>query len=76
MAKPTTKIQPAPVAFPNGGGLKAMARGIGKRQQLERQLVELQNQLNLMKLGERHVKENKPDAPKTKKAISRPATGN
>ena len=69
-----TKLEPAPLAYPNGGGLKAMGKGITERQRLERQLMELQHQLNLKKLGERHTKENTPDKPKTRPA-SKSTTG-
>ena len=75
MAKSETKLQPAPLAFPDGGGIKAMAGGVSKRQKLERQLMELQNQLNLMKLGEKHFKEIKPDATKTRKPANKTTNG-
>jgi hypothetical protein len=52
-----------------------MAGGVSKRQKLERQLMELQNQLNLMKLGEKHFKEIKPDATKTRKPANKTTNG-
>lgn len=51
-----------------------MGKGTTERQRLERQLMELQHQLNLKKLGERHTKENTPDKPKTRPA-SKSTTG-
>ncbi len=66
-----TKLEPAPLAFPNGGGLSAMSKGSSKRQKLERELLELQHKVNLAKLGERHLRENKPERPKTVKPANK-----
>lgn len=74
MAK-ITKLDPAPLPFPNGGGLAAMAKGANQRQRLERELMELTHKVNLLKLSERHTKENTPDKPKSTKPTSKPSTG-
>lgn len=75
MPKKAAKLEPAPLAFPNGGGLKAMAKGSSKRQQMERELLELQHKVNLAKLGERHIKENTPDKPRVKPATKTTRAG-
>ena len=63
----STKLEPAPVKYPNGGGLKAMANGNGKRQQLEREALVKQHELALIKLAEKHASENKPKPTAKKK---------
>ena len=58
-----TKVTPAPLAYPNGGGLKAMARG-PKSQQLEVEALKKKHEVELAKLAEKHAKVNKPKAKK------------
>ena len=55
-----TKLSGAPIAFPNGGGLKAMATKGNKRQQLEREALEAKHKVEIQKLAEKHANENKP----------------
>jgi hypothetical protein len=67
-SKSLTKLKPAPVAYPNGGGLKNMANGNGKRQKLEREALAKQHEVELAKLAEKHANENKPKATVKKKS--------
>jgi len=60
-----TKLEPAPVQYPNGGGLQKLAITNGrKRQQLEREVLSKQQELDRAKLAEKHSKENKPTVKK------------
>lgn len=56
-----TKVKPAPLSYPNGGGLKAMARG-PKSQQLEIEALQKKHEVELQKLKEKHAAANKPKA--------------
>jgi len=62
VSKILTKLEPAPVAYPNGGGLKNMANGNSKRQKLEREALLKQHEVEIAKLAEKHANENKPKA--------------
>ena len=66
MPKPS-KIKPAPVPFPNGGGIKAMSGSNSKRQTLEREALAKQHEVAMAKLAEKHAKENTPKSGKVKK---------
>jgi hypothetical protein len=55
-----TRLTPAPVAFPNGGGLKAMANKNSKRHQLERDALAAKHEVERAKLQEKHANESKP----------------
>ena len=66
-----TKIAPAPLAFPNGGGLKHVSTGAGKRQKLERDALEAKHEVERAQLAEKHAKENQPKTSATK---SKPKT--
>lgn len=55
-----TKLKPAPVTFPDGGGLSAMATKPRESQQLEVDAMEAKHKAELAKLKEKHSKENKP----------------
>ena len=49
-----TRIKPAPLAFPNGGGLAAMASQSNKIKTQEIRVAEEQHKLNLAKIEEKH----------------------
>jgi len=55
-----TKLDPAPLAYPNGGGLKAMATKPRESQRLEVEALEAKHSAELARLTEKHSKENKP----------------
>ena len=63
-----TKLKPAPLAYPNGGGLAAMANKPRASQRLEVEAMEAKHAAELAKLKEKHSKENapKPMTPKAK----------
>lgn len=65
MSKPS-KVKPAPVPFPNGGGIRAMSGSGNKRQALEREALAKQHEVELAKLAEKHANENKPKVGKSK----------
>jgi hypothetical protein len=48
-----TKIKPAPLAFPNGGGLKAMNKGSKVKEQ-EIRVAEEQHKLKLAQIDEKY----------------------
>jgi hypothetical protein len=52
------KVKPAPVPFPNGGGLKAVGQKNARRQQLEREALDKKHEIERVKLEEKHGKEN------------------
>jgi len=54
-----TKITPAPLAYPNGGGLKTMST-TPKSQKLEVEALKKKHEVELTKLAEKHAKANKP----------------
>lgn len=54
-----TKIKPAPLAYPNGGGLKNMST-TPKSQKLEVEALKKKHEVELAKLAEKHAKINKP----------------
>lgn len=54
-----TKIKPAPLAYPNGGGLKTMST-TPKSQKLEVEALKKKHEVELAKLQEKHAKINKP----------------
>jgi len=55
-----TKLKPAPLAYPNGGGLAAMANKPRASQKLEVEAMEAKHKAELSKLKEKHAKENAP----------------
>jgi len=55
-----TKLTPAPLAYPNGGGLKIMGNKPRESQKLEVEALEAKHKAELAKLKEKHAKENKP----------------
>jgi hypothetical protein len=61
-----TKLKPAPLAYPNGGGLAAMANKSKPSQKLEVDAMEAKHKAELAKLKEKHAKDNKPVMPKAK----------
>ncbi|CAB4166921.1 hypothetical protein UFOVP964_20 [uncultured Caudovirales phage] len=63
----STRVRPAPLRYPNGGGLAGMSNGNGKTQKLERDALEAKHEVERSKLSDKHTKENKPK-PVTAKA--------
>ena len=55
-----TKLKPAPLAFPNGGGLKAMANKKPESQRLEVEALAKKHEAEMAKLKEKHASQNKP----------------
>ena len=55
-----TKLKPAPLAYPNGGGLAAMANKPRASQKLEVEAMEAKHKAELAKLKEKHAKESAP----------------
>ena len=55
-----TKLKPAPVTFPDGGGLSAMTTKPRESQQLEVEAMEAKHKAELAKLKEKHASSNKP----------------
>ena len=55
-----TKIKPAPLAYPNGGGLKIMGSQAPKSQKLEVEALKKKHEVELAKLQEKHSKVNSP----------------
>jgi hypothetical protein len=58
--KAPTKLAPAPLAYPDGGGLKNMATKAPKSQSLEVEALKKKHEVELAKLQEKHAKVNKP----------------
>ena len=56
---PLTKLKPAPLAYPNGGGLASMATKPRASQKLEVEAMEAKHAAELAKLKEKHAGENK-----------------
>ena len=67
---PVTKLKPAPLKYPNGGGLQAA--GKPKSQQLEMDALKAKHEVELQKLREKHAASNKPRFQAPKKAMRRP----
>lgn len=55
-----TKVTPAPLAYPNGGGLKNMASKAPASQKLEVEALQKKHEVEMAKLKEKHAKVNKP----------------
>jgi hypothetical protein len=56
-----TKLEPAPLKYPNGGGLKAMtSRQTPKSQKLEVEALKKKHEAELARLQEKHSKVNSP----------------
>ena len=62
-----TKLKPAPVPYPNGGGLKSMNKRQPASQKLEVEALQKKHEAELARLKEKHSKENKPMSPKVAK---------
>ena len=59
--KAPTKLAPAPLAYPDGGGLKNMAtKKAPKSQELEMEALKKKHEVDIAKLQEKHAKVNKP----------------
>ena len=73
MARPT-RLAPAPLAFPSGGGLKAMGnKSDTKMKDLEHQILDLQNELNHHKVNKKYApKPITPAKPATKRPMNNP----
>lgn len=63
-----TKLEPAPLKYPNGGGLKTMAQKAPASQKLEMEALQKKHEVEVQKLKEKHASANKPKAAKTAKA--------
>jgi len=61
---PETKLKPAPVKYPDGGGLASMATQPKESHKLEVEAMEAKHKAELAKLKERHAKVNNPKAAK------------
>jgi hypothetical protein len=57
---PLTKLKPAPLKYPDGGGLSTMTTKPRESQQLEVDAMEAKHKAELAKLKEKHAKENQP----------------
>ena len=55
-----SKLGPAPLTYPNGGGLKAMATKPRASQKLEVEAMQAKHEAELAKLKEKHANEYKP----------------
>ena len=55
---PSSKLTPAPLTYPNGGGLSAMAQKPRASQKLEVEAMEAKHKAELAKLKEKHAKES------------------
>jgi hypothetical protein len=53
-----TKLKAAPLTYPNGGGLAAMANKPRASQKLEVEALQKKHEVELAKLQEKHTKEN------------------
>lgn len=52
--KPLTKLEPAPLAFPNGGGLKAMTARKNEIKDKQIKLAHAKHELELAKIEQQH----------------------
>lgn len=55
-----TKVTPAPLAYPNGGGLKLMSKKPRESQRLELEALEAKHKAEIAKLKEKHSNVNAP----------------
>ena len=55
-----TKVKPAPLKYPNGGGLNTMAQKAPKSQKLEMDALKAKHEVEIAKLQEKHASANKP----------------
>lgn len=53
-----TRLKPAPLTYPNGGGLASMATKPRQSQKLEVEAMQKKHEAELAKLKEKHSKEN------------------
>ena len=63
-----TKLEPAPLKYPNGGGLKTMAQKAPASQKLEMEALQKKHEVEIQKLKEKHAAANKPKPIKPVKA--------
>jgi len=66
-----TKLKPASVPYPNGGGLAAMNKRQSTAQKLEVEAMQKTHEAELARLKEKHATENKPAMPAVKKAAKK-----
>jgi hypothetical protein len=57
---PLTKLKPAPLTYPNGGGLASMATKPRESHKLEVAALEAKHAAELAKLKEKHAGASKP----------------
>ena len=55
-----TKLKPAPLKYPNGGGLNTMANKAPASQKLEVEALKKKHEVEIAKLQEKHASSNKP----------------
>jgi hypothetical protein len=55
-----TKLEPAPLAYPNGGGIAAMASKKPESHRLEVEALAKKHEAEMAKLKEKHAKINAP----------------
>jgi hypothetical protein len=58
-----TKLKPAPLKYPNGGGIAAMAKKAPASQKLEVEALQKKHEVEIAKLREKHSSANKPMTP-------------
>ena len=63
-----TKVQPAPLKYPNGGGLNIMAKKTPKSQKLEMDALKAKHEVEIAKLQEKHAAANNPKKIKSGKS--------
>ena len=63
-----TKVKPAPIAYPNGGGLKSMGKKAPASQKLEMEALLKKHEVEIAKLKEKHASTNKPTPMNTGKS--------
>lgn len=59
-----TKVKPAALLYPNGGGLKNMASKAPASQKLEIEALQKKHEVEMAKLKEKHEKMNKTARPR------------
>ena len=62
-----TKLEPAPLTYPNGGGIAAMTNKKPQSQRLEVEALEAKHKVDIAKLKEKHAKANSPKPVKAPK---------
>lgn len=66
--KKNLKLEPAPLAYPNGGGLQAMATQKNSLKEKELALAKAKNELEIARIHQKHA--TKPSTTKPSKGAS------